>query len=86
MEIIEFYLGIQPFGINVHKLKEIIPFDWDVLTVISGSGEGMLGTLLLRDIKVVMFSSLINEEMNAKWTQAGAESIQSNLRYPILLK
>jgi len=56
------------------------------LTVIPGSGEGMLGTLLLRDIKVVMFSSLINEEMEAKCTQAGAEGMQPNLRYPILLK
>ncbi|MCF6265794.1 MAG: chemotaxis protein [Desulfuromusa sp.] len=48
MEIIEFYLGTQPFGINVHKLKEIITFEQEALTVIPGSGEGMLGTLLLR--------------------------------------
>lgn len=48
MEIIEFYLGTQSFGINVQKLKEIITFDEDMLTVIPGSGEGMLGTLLLR--------------------------------------
>ena len=48
MEIIEFYLGTQSFGINVHKLKEIITFDQDALTVIPGSGDGMLGTLLLR--------------------------------------
>ncbi|MEA3545434.1 MAG: chemotaxis protein [Thermodesulfobacteriota bacterium] len=48
MEIIEFYLGTQSFGINVHKLKEIITFDQDTLTVVPGSGEGMLGTLLLR--------------------------------------
>ena len=48
MEIIEFYLGTQPFGINVHKLKEIIPFDQEAVTVVPGSGKGMLGTLLLR--------------------------------------
>ncbi len=48
MEIIEFYLGTQPFGINVHKLKEIITFDESALTVVPGIGEGMLGTLLLR--------------------------------------
>ena len=48
MEIIEFYLGSQSFGINVHKLKEIIPFDQDAVTVVPGSDEGMLGTLLLR--------------------------------------
>lgn len=49
MEIIEFYLGSQPFGINVQKLKEIIPFDPAAVTVVPGSAEGMLGTLLLRD-------------------------------------
>ena len=48
MEIIEFYLESQSFGINVHKLKEIIPFDRGAVTVVPGSAEGMLGTLLLR--------------------------------------
>lgn len=48
MEIIEFYLGTQSFGINVHKLKEIIPFDVEAVTVVPGSAKGMLGTLLLR--------------------------------------
>ena len=48
MEIIEFYLGTQSFGINVHKLKEIIPFDQEAVTVVPGSASGMLGTLLLR--------------------------------------
>ncbi len=61
MEIIEFYLGSQSFGINVHKLKEIIPYDEAAVTVIPGSDPGMLGTLLLRgstipliDLKVHM--------------------------------
>ncbi len=40
MEIIEFYLGTQPFGINVHKLKEIIPFDEAAVTVVPGSADG----------------------------------------------
>lgn len=48
MEIIEFYLGTQPFGINVQKLKEIIPFDQETVTAIPGCADGMLGTLLLR--------------------------------------
>ena len=48
MEIIEFYLGTQPFGINVQKLKEIIPFDKESVTIIPGCSAGMLGTLLLR--------------------------------------
>ena len=48
MEIIEFYLNSQSFGINVQKLKEIIPYDEDAVTVVPGSSAGMLGTLLLR--------------------------------------
>jgi len=48
MEIIEFYLGTQSFGINVQKLKEIIPFDQEAVTTIPDSESAMLGTLLLR--------------------------------------
>ncbi len=48
MEIIEFYLGTQSFGINVQKLKEIIPFEAGAVTSIPGSDPGMLGTLLIR--------------------------------------
>lgn len=48
MEIIEFYLGTQSFGINVQKLKEIIPFDSEAVTTIPDSASAMLGTLLLR--------------------------------------
>jgi len=52
MEIIEFYLGKQSFGINVQKLKEIIPYDEEALTVIPDSMPGMLGTLLLRGTSI----------------------------------
>ena len=48
MEIIEFYLSGQSFGINVQKLKEIIPFDPASVTAIPNRGPSMLGTLLLR--------------------------------------
>ncbi len=48
MEIIEFYLGGQSFGINVQKLKEIIPFSGEQVTRIPDSAESVLGTLLLR--------------------------------------
>jgi two-component system chemotaxis response regulator CheV len=48
MEIIEFYLNKQSFGINVHKLKEIIPFDVGQVTKIPDCAESVLGTLLLR--------------------------------------
>ena len=48
MEIIEFYVGTQPLGINVQKLKEIISYDESALTSIPQSDPSMLGTLLLR--------------------------------------
>ncbi len=48
MEIIEFYLGAQPLGINVQKLKEIISYDGDALTVIPGTPTSMMGALLMR--------------------------------------
>jgi two-component system chemotaxis response regulator CheV len=48
LEIIEFYVGTQPLGINVQKLKEIISLDESVLTTVPGSEPAMLGTLLLR--------------------------------------
>lgn len=52
MEIIEFYLDRQSFGINVQKLKEIIPYDERQLTTIPESAEAMLGTLLLRGCSI----------------------------------
>lgn len=48
MEIIEFYLDQQSFGINVQKLKEIISYDEKQLTTIPESAAAILGTLLLR--------------------------------------
>ncbi|GAB4174272.1 MAG: chemotaxis protein [Geothermobacteraceae bacterium] len=48
MEIIEFYLGGQAFGINVHKLREIITYDPDQVTRLPDTHPSVLGTLLLR--------------------------------------
>ncbi len=48
MEIIEFYLGGQAFGINVHKLREIITYDPEQVTCLPDTHPSILGTLLLR--------------------------------------
>ncbi|AJF05597.1 chemotaxis protein [Geoalkalibacter subterraneus] len=48
VEIIEFYLGSQSFGINVHKLREIVPYDPDAVTRVPESIPSMIGMLLLR--------------------------------------
>ena len=66
MEIIEFYLGAQSFGINVHKLKEIIPYDEEAVTVIPGSDPGMLGTLLLRGSTIPLIDLKTHMAQRAK--------------------
>ncbi|MDO3378600.1 chemotaxis protein CheV [Geoalkalibacter halelectricus] len=48
VEIIEFYLGGQSFGINVHKLREIVPYEPEAMTALPESGPSMKGMLLLR--------------------------------------
>lgn len=48
IELIEFYLGSQSFGINVHKLREIIPYDETKTTVLPESPPSVVGTFLVR--------------------------------------
>jgi two-component system chemotaxis response regulator CheV len=71
MEIIEFYLGSQPFGINVQKLKEIIPFDKEAVTRIPGCSAAMLGTLLLRGNTIPLID--LKEQLTQKGRAAAAD-------------
>lgn len=48
MEIMEFYLGSQSFGINVHKLREIVPFNREQLTVLPENPPTVEGSFLIR--------------------------------------
>lgn len=48
MEILEFYLGDQSFGINVQKLQEIICYDPAKRTAMPESLPSMLGVYLVR--------------------------------------
>ena len=64
VEIIEFYLGSQSFGINVHKLREIVPYDPDAVTRVPESIPSMIGMLLFINI-VLGFVSRIAPQMNA---------------------
>ena len=48
MEIIEFYLGEQSFGINVQKLREIILYEPQKRIALPDSPPSMIGTLLVR--------------------------------------
>ncbi|OQY19941.1 MAG: hypothetical protein B6I36_02705 [Desulfobacteraceae bacterium 4572_35.1] len=47
-EILEYYLHGQSFGINVHKLREIVPFNKEGLTHLPDCHPSLLGTVLLR--------------------------------------
>jgi len=48
MEIIEFYLGEQSFGINVQKLREIIPYDKEKTTSLPEGAASVVGTFMVR--------------------------------------
>ena len=48
MEILEFYLGTQSFGLNVQKLIEIIPYDERRRTAIPESPPSVLGIFEVR--------------------------------------
>lgn len=48
MEILEFYLGTQSFGLNVQKLIEIIPYDEKRRTSIPESPPSVLGIFEVR--------------------------------------
>lgn len=47
-EILEYYLHGQSFGINVHKLREIIPYKRSELTQLPDVHPSIMGSLLLR--------------------------------------
>ncbi len=48
MEVIEFYLGDQSFGINVQKLREIIPYDEEKTNALPEGAASIVGTFLVR--------------------------------------
>ncbi len=48
MEILEFYLGEQSFGINVQKLREIIQYEPEKTTILPESLPSVMGTYLVR--------------------------------------
>ncbi len=74
LEIIEFYVGTQPLGINVQKLKEIISFDQSDLTAIPGSEPAMLGTLLLRGVTIPLIDLRLH--LNQRVQEEPADNIR----------
>lgn len=52
VEIMEFYLEEQSFGINVAKVKQIVQFDQKLLTQVPESNKAILGTFQFRDASI----------------------------------
>jgi two-component system chemotaxis response regulator CheV len=48
LEIAEFILGTQSFGINVAKIREFVPYDPQAVTKVPNSPASMVGVFLLR--------------------------------------
>jgi len=48
LEIAEFILGTQSFGINVAKIREFVPYDPEAVTKVPNSPPSMVGVFLLR--------------------------------------
>jgi two-component system chemotaxis response regulator CheV len=46
VELLEFYLEDQSFGINVAKISQILPFDQEKLTVVPNDDKAILGSIL----------------------------------------
>jgi two-component system, chemotaxis family, chemotaxis protein CheV len=56
MEIMEFFLGAQSFGINVHKLREIIPYEEAKTTSLPDSLPSVLGLFMVRGKTIPLIS------------------------------
>lgn len=52
VEILEFYLGKQGFGINIAKIAQILPFNNANLTVVPGENSSILGNLSWQDRQI----------------------------------
>jgi len=72
MEIIEFYVGSQPLGINVQKLKEIVSYDEDNLTVLPDSQPSMLGVLMMRGTNIPLID--LKKHLNPRNIDKTAQS------------
>lgn len=62
MEILEFYLGEQSFGINVQKLREIIQYEPEKTTALPESKPSVMGTYLVRGQSISLID--LNKHLN----------------------
>ena len=79
MEILEFYLDQQSFGINVHKLREIIPFDEEKTTHLPDCPPSMIGTFMVRGSSVPLI------DLNIHLRRMPADEPQTDNRRIVLV-
>ncbi|MBF0407632.1 MAG: chemotaxis protein CheV [Candidatus Riflebacteria bacterium] len=68
LEIAEFFLGGQSYGINVAKVREIVLYKSDAVTKIVGSSEFVMGSIIFRghSIPLINLPSFLNITVSAK--------------------
>jgi two-component system chemotaxis response regulator CheV len=77
VEIIEFRLGRQSFGINVAKVREIIPFESEGMTEIPDCHPSIIGMVSLRQRNIPIVN--LNQHLGRK------PSDEENLRQVVLI-
>ncbi len=75
MEILEFYLGGQSFGINVQKLREIIQYEPEKTTALPESAPSMIGTQLVRGQTIPLIDLTLH--LHKKATNDGSADTRS---------
>lgn len=56
VEILEFYLGTQGFGINIAKIAQILPYNRKNLTVLPCENPAIMGNLSWQDMQIPLIS------------------------------
>lgn len=54
VEIIEFYLAGQSFGVNVAKVKQIVQFREELITRVPNSSKSVAGLFLFRNVPITL--------------------------------
>ncbi|PCI27084.1 MAG: hypothetical protein COB67_09425 [SAR324 cluster bacterium] len=67
VELLEFYLGGQSFGINVEKIKQIVKFDTDSMTRLPNCYPSLMGTYPFQEFLVPLID--LNKHLNRTQTQ-----------------
>lgn len=78
-EILEYYLYDQSFGINVHKLREIVPYSEDELTRLPDNHPSLLGTVLLRGdtIPLLNLSAHLGKQIDPSSVATTSSGVQT---------